>query len=38
MLVTRPRLKFHMEFCTDHPDELTKVAAVQRKVCALGCL
>lgn len=27
-----PRLKFHMEFCTEHPEELTKVAAVQKKV------
>ena len=23
-----------MEFCTEHPDELTKVAAVQKKVRA----
>jgi len=27
-----PRLKFHMEYCAAHPDELTKVAAVQKKV------
>lgn len=28
----RPRLKFHMEYCAAHPEELTKVAAVQKKV------
>jgi vesicle-associated membrane protein 7 len=27
-----PRLKSHMDYCMEHPDELTKVAAVQKKV------
>ncbi|KAK9867853.1 hypothetical protein WJX84_009201 [Apatococcus fuscideae] len=27
-----PRLKYHMDYCTEHPEELTKVAAVQKKV------
>mmetsp|Transcript_19649 Transcript_19649/g.59428 ORF Transcript_19649/g.59428 Transcript_19649/m.59428 type:complete len:220 (+) Transcript_19649:184-843(+) len=27
-----PRLKFHMEYCQAHPEELTKVASVQKKV------
>lgn len=28
----RPRLKMHMDYCMEHPEELTKVAAVQKKV------
>ena len=28
----RPRLKYHMDYCMEHPEELTKVAAVQKKV------
>lgn len=28
----RPRLKFHMEYCQEHPDEMTKVASVQKQV------
>jgi len=27
-----PRLKMHMDYCMEHPEELTKVAAVQKKV------
>lgn len=27
-----PRLKYHMEYCMEHPEEISKVAAVQRKV------
>ncbi|KAK9830315.1 hypothetical protein WJX72_010959 [[Myrmecia] bisecta] len=27
-----PRLKAHMDYCMEHPEELTKVAAVQKKV------
>lgn len=27
-----PRLKSHMEYCMAHPDEISKVAAVQKKV------
>ncbi|CAD7700981.1 unnamed protein product [Ostreobium quekettii] len=27
-----PRLKHHMEYCEAHPEEISKVAAVQRKV------
>lgn len=23
----------HMDYCMEHPEELTKVAAVQKKVC-----
>lgn len=38
----RPRLKEQMEYCMSHPDELTKVAAVQKRVSfllspRLGC-
>ncbi len=25
----------HMDYCMEHPEELTKVAAVQKKVCHL---
>ena len=31
----RPRLKYHMDYCMEHPEELTKVASVQKKVRAL---
>ena len=34
----RPRLKFHMEYCAAHPEELTKVAAVQKKARFSGQL
>eukprot|EP00201_Polytomella_parva_P016893 CAMPEP_0175051354 /NCGR_PEP_ID=MMETSP0052_2-20121109/7749_1 /TAXON_ID=51329 ORGANISM="Polytomella parva, Strain SAG 63-3" /NCGR_SAMPLE_ID=MMETSP0052_2 /ASSEMBLY_ACC=CAM_ASM_000194 /LENGTH=186 /DNA_ID=CAMNT_0016315621 /DNA_START=138 /DNA_END=698 /DNA_ORIENTATION=- len=27
-----PRLKSHMEYCVAHPEEITKVAAIQKKV------
>lgn len=27
-----PRLKHWMEYCEQHPEELTKVASVQKKV------
>eukprot|EP00891_Asterochloris_glomerata_P001061 jgi/Astpho2/1061/Aster-07445 len=27
-----PRLKYHMDYCMEHPEELTKVAAVQKKL------
>ncbi len=32
----RPRLKYWMEYCEAHPEELSKVAAVQKKVRALA--
>ena len=28
----RPRLKYWMDYCQEHPDEMNKVASVQRKV------
>lgn len=28
----RPRLKSHMEYCMAHPEEISKISAVQRKV------
>lgn len=31
----RPRLKSHMEYCNGHPEEVSKVSSVQRKV--RGC-
>mmetsp|Transcript_21381 Transcript_21381/g.38196 ORF Transcript_21381/g.38196 Transcript_21381/m.38196 type:complete len:90 (+) Transcript_21381:268-537(+) len=27
-----PRLKAHMEYCMAHPEELTKIAGIQKKV------
>ena len=30
--MNRPRLKYHMDYCTDHPEELSRVAGLQRKV------
>lgn len=32
----RPKLKEQMEYCMAHPDELTKVAAVQKRVLFLS--
>ena len=31
-MVCRPKLKEQMEYCMAHPEELTKVAAVQKRV------
>ncbi len=28
----RPRLKMHMDYCMEHPEELSKVAGLQKKV------
>lgn len=28
----RPRLKYHMDYCASHPEELSKVAGLQKKV------
>ena len=33
-VLCRPRLKYWMDYCQDHPDEMNKVASVQRKVSA----
>ena len=33
LVLCRPRLKEQMDYCMAHPEELTKVAAVQKKVC-----
>ena len=29
---SRPVLKSHMEYCQEHPEEISKIASVQRKV------
>ena len=28
----RPRLKYHMDYCMEHPEELSRVAGLQKKV------
>lgn len=31
-MVCRPRLKHHMDYCMEHPEELSRVAGLQKKV------
>ena len=33
-LLRRPRLKYWMDYCQEHPEEISKVASVQKKVRA----
>ena len=39
--VCRPRLKYWMDYCQEHPEEISKIASVQKKVhdppCFLLC-
>jgi hypothetical protein len=30
--LNRPRLKHHMDYCMEHPEELSRVAGLQKKV------
>ena len=30
--LNRPRLKYHMDYCMEHPEELSRVAGLQKKV------
>ena len=32
VLLYRPRLKYWMDYCQEHPDEMNKIASVQKKV------
>lgn len=32
VLLCRPRLKYWMDYCQEHPDEMNKIASVQKKV------
>ena len=31
-MLCRPRLKYHMDYCMEHPEELSRVAGLQKKV------
>ena len=31
-MARRPRLKYHMDYCMEHPEELSRVAGLQKKV------
>ena len=31
-MLNRPRLKYHMDYCMEHPEELSRVAGLQKKV------